>query len=108
MADFFDRIAVCGATSRPVSDVVALAKKTEEVGFDSFWLAEIYYWRSASPIAAAVGAATSRIKIGLSIVPTHTRHPSVIAMEAATLDEMTGGRFITGLGAAKRIAVNHG
>jgi 5,10-methylenetetrahydromethanopterin reductase len=51
-------------------------------------------------VAASVAAATSTIKIGLGIVNPFWRHPSVIAMEAAALDEASHGRVLLGLGAA--------
>src|SRR5207302_9841819 len=49
---------------------------------------------------ASIAAWTSRIKIGIGVVNPFWRHPSVIAMEAAALDEVSGGRVMLGLGAA--------
>jgi alkanesulfonate monooxygenase SsuD/methylene tetrahydromethanopterin reductase-like flavin-dependent oxidoreductase (luciferase family) len=96
------------ATTRPSDEIVKMAQHSEKLGFDSFWLAEVYHWRSSIPIAAAIATSTRRVKIGLGIVPVHTRHPALAAMEAVTLDELSGGRLIFGFGSAKRIAEQHG
>jgi alkanesulfonate monooxygenase SsuD/methylene tetrahydromethanopterin reductase-like flavin-dependent oxidoreductase (luciferase family) len=106
MARVFERYAVALPSSYCAEETVALARRAEELGYDSFWLAEIYYFRSIAPLAALAAQATSRIKIGQAIVPTHTRHPTLVAMEAAALDEISNGRFIVGLGAA-RVVANH-
>lgn len=103
----FDRFGVAFSSVQPGAEVVKLATRAEELGFDSVWLAEYYHHRSLPPLAALTGAATHRIKIGLGILPTHTRHPALIAMEAATLDELNGGRLIMGLGAARTTAADH-
>src|SRR5207302_76455 len=87
--------------------MVELAQRAERLGFNSFWLAESYHFRSAVPIAGAMATATSRIKIALGIVPTHTRHPALNAMDAVTLDELSGGRFIAGVGTSARAAKIH-
>jgi 5,10-methylenetetrahydromethanopterin reductase len=85
------------------------------VGLDGFWVAEGYhYFRhlgepSSTSIAAATVVSTSRITVGPSIVPPYTRHPGLLAMEARTLDALSGGgRFIIGLGAAKAAALHMG
>ncbi|MGH2384384.1 MAG: LLM class flavin-dependent oxidoreductase, partial [Candidatus Limnocylindria bacterium] len=104
----FERFGLALATTHPVEQVVAVARSADAIGVDAFWLAETYYHRSATPLAAAVGAATGRIAIGLGILPVHTRHPALLAMEAATLDEATGGRIVLGLGVARRVAELHG
>ncbi len=107
MARLFDRVGVGFWSMLPADELVALARRSDELGFHSFWLAEYYHYRSIPPLATLIGAATSRIKIGLGILPTHTRHPGLIAMEAATLDELNGGRLILGLGAARTAAARH-
>jgi 5,10-methylenetetrahydromethanopterin reductase len=104
----FKSIGVSLSSTKPVDELVATAKKAEELGYDSFWLTETYHHRSFVPIAALVGDATSRIKIGLGVFPMHTRHPALIAMEAATLDEICGGRLMIGLGVARAVAEQHG
>lgn len=82
----------------PVRESVALARRAEGLGVRRFWIAEEYHWRSSPATAAAVALSTSSIEVGLGIVSPFTRHPGVLAMEAATLQELSGGRFLLGLG----------
>ena len=102
------RFGVAFWSMDPVEELVRLAECADELNFDSYWLAEYYHYRSAGPIFALIGKATKNIKLGLGILPTHTRHPGLTAMEAATLDEICDGRLIMGLGAAKTAAQRHG
>ncbi|HVB63168.1 MAG TPA: LLM class flavin-dependent oxidoreductase [Nitrolancea sp.] len=83
----------------PVADYIRLARVAEEVGFDQFWVSHDLFVRSAPVILAAVAQATERIELGTCIVNPYTQHPSEIAMLAATLDELSGGRFNLGIGA---------
>ncbi|TVR74112.1 MAG: LLM class flavin-dependent oxidoreductase [Sphaerobacteraceae bacterium] len=76
-----------------------MAKIAEDAGFDQFWVSHDLFFRSSPVILAAVAQATSRIEIGTCIVNPYTVHPSEIAMMAATLDELSGGRFNLGIGA---------
>jgi 5,10-methylenetetrahydromethanopterin reductase len=83
----------------PLADYVALARTAEAAGFDQFWVSHDLFVRSAPVILAAVSQATSRIQIGTCIVNPYTMHPAEIAMMAATLDELSSGRFNLGIGA---------
>ena len=83
----------------PVADYIRLARVAEEVGFDQFWVSHDLFVRSAPVILAGVAQATERIELGTCIVNPYTQHPSEIAMLAATLDELSGGRFNLGIGA---------
>jgi 5,10-methylenetetrahydromethanopterin reductase len=83
----------------PVADYIRLARIAEDVGFDQFWVSHDLFVRSAPVILAAVAQATERIELGTCIVNPYTLHPSEIAMMAATLDELSGGRFNLGVGA---------
>lgn len=83
----------------PVADYIRLARVAEEVGFDQFWVSHDLFVRSAPVILSAVAQATERIELGTCIVNPYTQHPSEIAMLAATLDELSGGRFNLGIGA---------
>lgn len=85
---------------RPVAENVAAARLAEELGFDELWTNENGHHRGIFGMAAFLAAATSRVGIGLGVVNPFHRHPSVIAMEAATLDEASGGRVRLGIGAA--------
>jgi 5,10-methylenetetrahydromethanopterin reductase len=83
----------------PVSDYLALAQAAEASGFDQFWVSHDLFLRSAPVILTAVAGATRRIEIGTCIVNPYTINPAELAMLAATLDEVSGGRFNLGLGA---------
>ena len=83
----------------PVAEYVTLAQVAEAAGFDQFWVSNDLFLRSAPVILAAVAAATRRIEIGTCILNPYTIHPGEIAMMAATLDELSAGRFNLGLAA---------
>lgn len=85
-----------GATS--MSETVDLAKRAEALGFHSFWLAEGYHSRSAVVRATLIAIATNQIKIGLGILSPHTKHPALLAMDAASLGELARDRVILGVG----------
>ena len=81
----------------PVRDYVRYARAAEAAGFDQFWVSNDLFLRSAPVILSAVAMATARIEIGSCILNPFTIHPSEIAMFAATLDELSGGRFNLGI-----------
>jgi 5,10-methylenetetrahydromethanopterin reductase len=83
----------------PVSGYVRLAQKAEAAGFDQFWVSDDLFLRSAPVILTAAALATSRIEIGTCIVNPFTLHPAEMAMMAATLDEVSNGRFNLGISA---------
>jgi 5,10-methylenetetrahydromethanopterin reductase len=78
---------------------VALARAAERHGFDQLWISNDLFLRSAPVLLTAVLQATERIEVGSGILNPHTIHPAELAMLAATLDELSGGRFNLGLGA---------
>jgi F420-dependent oxidoreductase-like protein len=76
---------------------VPLALEAEKLGYDSVWVAEA--WGSdAVSLLAWVGASTSRILLGTAILQIPSRTPALMAMTAATLDRLSGGRLLLGLG----------
>ena len=81
----------------PVRDYIRYAAAAEAVGFDQFWVSDDLFLRSAPVILSAVAMSTERIEIGTCILNPYTIHPSEIAMFAATLDELSGGRFNLGI-----------
>jgi F420-dependent oxidoreductase-like protein len=74
-----------------------LILRAEELGFDSAWTAEAY-GNDAVTTATWVAAKTTKIKIGTSIMQMPARQPAMTAMTAMSLDHLSGGRFILGLG----------
>jgi 5,10-methylenetetrahydromethanopterin reductase len=89
-------VGVDGTTS--MTETLELAKEADALGFHSFWLSEGYHSRSAVVRAAIVAISTGRIRIGLGILSPHTKHPALLAMDAASLDELARGRVILGVG----------
>jgi F420-dependent oxidoreductase-like protein len=73
--------------------------EAERLGFDSVWTAEAYGSDCLTPLAWW-GARTSRLKLGTSIAQISARTPAAMAMSAMTLDHLSGGRVILGLGAS--------
>ena len=73
--------------------------EAERLGFDSMWTAEAYGSDCLTPLAWW-GAATARIRLGTAIVQISARQPAATAMAAMTMDHLSGGRFILGLGAS--------
>ena len=94
----FENIGVGTDGATNMSETVELAKRAEALGFHSFWLAEGYHSRSAVVRATLIAAATSKIKIGLGILSPHTKHPGLLAMDAASIDEIARDRVILGVG----------
>ena len=74
-----------------------LIRHAEALGFSSVWTAEAYGSDAVSP-AAWVLAQTSRIKVGTGIMQMAARTPATAAMTAMTLQALSGGRFILGIG----------
>jgi F420-dependent oxidoreductase-like protein len=76
---------------------LALVKEAESLGFDSVWTAEAYGSDAVTPLAWIAGQ-TNRIRLGTAIMQMPARTPAMTAMTAMTLDALSGGRFILGLG----------
>lgn len=81
----------------PNPDFVALAQEAEKLGFDSVWSAEAWGNDAFTPLAW-IGAATEKIKLGTAVVQLSGRTPAACAMHALTLDLLSNGRLILGLG----------
>src|SRR3954447_3567673 len=85
--------------SGPPANVPELLAEAERLGFDSAWSAEAYGSDALTPLAWW-GAQTSRIQLGTSIIQMSARTPTATAMAAITMDHLSNGRFILGLGAS--------
>jgi F420-dependent oxidoreductase-like protein len=83
----------------PPPGVVEQIAEAERLGFDSMWTAEAYGSDALTPLAWW-GASTSTLRLGTSIMQLSARTPTAAAMAALTLDHLSGGRFILGLGAS--------
>src|SRR5438128_5390523 len=78
-------------------ELIALAQEAERLGYDSAWAAEAW-GTDAVTVLTWLAATTSTIKIGSAIMQIPGRTPANTAMTAATLDLLSGGRFLLGLG----------
>jgi len=83
--------------AEPTPNFVALAQEAERLGYDSVWTAEAWGSDCFSPLCW-VGAHTTRIKLGTSVCQLSARTPAATAMHALTIDHLSGGRMILGLG----------
>ena len=83
--------------AQPPANVVQVAQAAERVGFDSIWVAESW-GNDAFTYLAWVAAHTHRVRLGTGVVQIAARTPSATAMAAMTLDHLSGGRLILGLG----------
>jgi alkanesulfonate monooxygenase SsuD/methylene tetrahydromethanopterin reductase-like flavin-dependent oxidoreductase (luciferase family) len=91
------------------ADIRDLALRAEEIGFDTVWTADELLWRPEGgrpqgwwdcvAMTGAVAAATSKIKVGTWILSALHHNPGILAKAVETLDEISGGRFVFGLGA---------
>ena len=79
------------------TDLQPVAQEAERLGFDSIWTAEAWGSDAFTPLAW-IAAHTSKIKLGTAVVQLSARTPTATAMAALTLDHLSGGRLILGLG----------
>lgn len=91
------------------ADLAAMARTAEDVGFDSLWVADHLLYRFPEvpefgvwecwSLLAGLAAATSRVELGTIVTVTPWRNPALFAKMVDTVDEISGGRVILGLGA---------
>lgn len=79
-------------------EFVSHLRLAEEQGFDYAWIADVGLHREVFIMSALACQATTRIKIGPGVTNPYTRHPAILAAEAATLQEISHGRAFLGLG----------
>lgn len=100
-----DRVAAFNPAVRTLDESIARAKAAERLGYESVWITQLPDARDASLVLAAYAANTQRVTLGTGVLPIYTRHPTVMAQMAATLDELSGGRFILGIGISHKVTV---
>lgn len=90
------------------SDLATMARLAEDIGLDSIWVGDHYLYRDAAGARgpweawtqlAALAAVTSRVTLGPLVAATAFHQPAVLAKLASTVDEISGGRLVLGLGA---------
>jgi alkanesulfonate monooxygenase SsuD/methylene tetrahydromethanopterin reductase-like flavin-dependent oxidoreductase (luciferase family) len=97
-----------GFTGNPEQnrELLTRIKVAEEVGVEAVFTAETW-GRDQFSLLTQIALATSKIKLGTGIAPVFGRSPAVLAMTAATLDELSGGRVILGLGTSGARVIEH-
>lgn len=104
------KVGVIFKSYEPLAAIRKYAAQSEASNLTGgFWIAEAYHWfrkygleaRGCFTTLAVVSEATKSIPVGLGITSPYMRHPTIVAAEAAGIDELSGGRFILGLGAGK-------
>ena len=88
----------------PFDDAVGHARLADELGYDSIMLSHIAA-RDSFTMAAALAMRTERVAIGTAVAPLYHRSPASMAQTAATVDDISGGRFRLGLGVGHRITM---
>ena len=83
----------------PADELLEIAVLAEDLGCDQFWVSNDLFLRSAPVLITALAMRTSRLKLGIAIMNPYSVHPAELAMMAATLAEVSGGRFLLGVGA---------
>src|SRR2546428_1073415 len=97
------RIALRVHGGLSAKDCAAQARAAEEAGFSTVWFAENAFARGAMSGLAASALATSSIRLGVGVFNPFNRHPTLIAMEMAALDELSDGRVVLGIGSGIRL-----
>jgi len=101
--------------SHPPAEVLELAKQADTAGWHGVWLADHYMPNTAGGetesgpvhevwgLLPAVAAVTERVRVGTLVSPTSIHHPALLANRASTIDHVSGGRMVLGLGAGWQV-----
>tara|TARA_R110000868_G_scaffold199758_2_gene446683 strand:- start:223718 stop:224761 length:1044 start_codon:yes stop_codon:yes gene_type:complete len=87
-------------------ELIAVAEAAEAAGIDQLWISNDLMLHSAPAVLGAITQRTERLRIGTGIMNPYTVHPAELAMTAATLQELSGGRFLLGLAAGSAEFLN--
>jgi len=120
-------LSAMGAVRPPADVVLAAAQRREQQGFDAIWWADHllhwfpisiwtpdlvpqaagqpspHVWFDPFPVVAAAAGATKEIRLGIGVTDLVRRHPASLAQTALTLDHLTGGRFVLGVGSGEAL-----
>jgi len=121
-------LSAMGAVRPPADAVLAAAQRREQQGFDAIWWADHFLhwfpheiwtadlvpqaaagqrsphvWFDPVPVVAAAAAATREIRLGIGVTDMVRRHPASLAQTALTLDHLTRGRFVLGVGSGEAL-----
>jgi phthiodiolone/phenolphthiodiolone dimycocerosates ketoreductase len=120
-------LSAMGAVRPPADAMLAAAQRREQQGFDAIWWADHllhwfplsiwtpdlvpqakaqpspHIWFDPAPVVAAAATATRDIRLGIGVTDVIRRHPASLAQTALTLDHLTGGRFLLGVGSGEAL-----
>jgi phthiodiolone/phenolphthiodiolone dimycocerosates ketoreductase len=120
-------LSAMGAVRPPADAVLAAAQRREQQGFDAIWWVDhLLHWFPSSiwtpdlvpqaaaqpsphvwfdpvPVVAAAAGATNDIRLGIGVTDVVRRHPASLAQTTLTLDHLTGGRFVLGVGSGEAL-----
>ena len=80
------------------AELESYARAAETAGYESLWVTERYFHEETFTLLGFLAAVTQRLKLGVGVTNPYTRNPALLAMASATLDRVSGGRFILGMG----------
>ncbi|MEP9381935.1 LLM class flavin-dependent oxidoreductase [Nocardioides cheoyonin] len=113
------RFSLWPDNDRAPADVLEEARAADAAGWHGLWLADHYMPNTGSEMPArgdtyecwgllpAIAAVTERVRIGTLVSPTSVHHPAVLAKRAATIDHLSGGRMVLGIGAGWQVNEHH-
>lgn len=102
-------------SAHPWTEVRDFVAEVENMGWDGFWYADHYMpntpdgepiggnFNECFSVLSALAATTSRLRLGSLVTPTTVNHPALIANRAATIDQISNGRFVLGMGAGWQV-----
>jgi F420-dependent oxidoreductase-like protein len=109
------RLSIWPSAAQPYADMLEVARHASDTGWDGVWVADHFMPNlpagvrpekptlEAGSLVAALGAAVPRVSVGTLVYGNTYRHPAVVANMAATVDHVTGGRFVLGVGAGWQV-----
>ena len=100
------RIGVWLFSDAPAAELAAAVVRADEAGLDELWIADEGAPREPVPVLCYAAARTKRIKLGVGITSPFLRHPGAIGSTLATLDELSNGRAMLGLGVGGALALD--
>jgi len=83
----------------PYATLVNLARSCEAAGYDQIWMPDERFYRECYTQLAVIAQNTRRVKLGTAVTDPYSRHPAMTAAAMASVDEISGGRLVLGLGA---------
>jgi len=83
----------------PVETLVQVARDAEELGYRDLWITDDRLQKDVFVVLAAIAVATAELRLGPGVTNPFSRHPALVATAIATIDELSGGRAVLGLGA---------